>query len=183
MVGDVNIDLNPDNNSFYDHTTKSYMDVLDNFAFVNTITSPTRYGNFKNSIIDHIAVNRFKRGIKTCTVDYLLADHQPCIISIEISSQFANKSKHTIFTKTDYKALRNKVEEHDWSRIIDPCSVQLSMENFLSTFEALIKSSSTEVKAKVHKVNFKQPWMTRDLLTLTEKRRQLHVQSKKEPLI
>ena len=107
-------------------------------------------------------------------MDYLLADHQPCIISIEISSQFANKSKHTIFTKTDYKALRNKVEEHDWSRIIDPCSVQLSMENFLSTFEALIKSSSTEVKAKV-------PWMTRDLLTLTEKRRQLHVQSKKEP--
>mgnify|MGYP001790793155 FL=1 len=75
------------------------------------------------------------------------------------------------------------MEEHDWSRIIDPCSVQLSMENFLSTFEALIKSSSTEVKAKVHKVNFKQPWMTRDLLTLTEKRRQLHVQSKKEPLI
>ena len=112
---------------------------------------------------------------------YLLADHQPCIISIEISSQFANKSNHTNLTKTDLKASSNKVEEHDWSRIIDPCSVQLSMGNFLSTFEALIKSSSTEVKAKVHKVNIKQPWMTRDLLSLAEKRFQLHIQFKKEP--
>ena len=60
MVGDVNIDLNPDNNSSHDHTTRSYMDVLENFEFVNTITTPTRYGYFKNSIIDHIAVNRFK---------------------------------------------------------------------------------------------------------------------------
>ena len=112
------------------------MAVLDNFEFVNTITTPTRYGNFKNSIIDHIAVNRFKRGIKTITVGYLLADHQPCIISIEISSQFANKSNHSNLTKTDLKASSNKVEEHDWSRIIDTSREQFSKGNFLSHFEA-----------------------------------------------
>ena len=120
MVGDVNIDLNPHNNSFHNHTTKSYMEVLDNFKVVNTITTPTRYGYFKSSIIDHIAVNRFKHcGLFIWRPSALYNFHW------NFFSICQYKSKHTIFTKTNNKALRNKVEEHDWSRIIDPCNVQI----------------------------------------------------------
>ena len=35
MGGDVNIDLNPHNNSFHNHTTKSYMDVFDDSVLAN----------------------------------------------------------------------------------------------------------------------------------------------------
>ena len=180
LVGDVNIDLNPNNDSFYSHTTRTYLDILSNFEFFNTISTPTRFGDHKNSIIDHLIVNRLKSGIKTCTVDYLLADHQPCIGSVDICTH-RPKQKLSVYTKTNYVALKENLESQDWNSIIDGNCSETSMKNFLTTFNDIAKSSSCEVKSKVHKINFKQPWMTPTLYSLLQKRSQLHAMTKKEP--
>ena len=181
LVGDVNIDLNPNNKSYSDKATKTYLDILSNHEFLNLISSPTRYGDHKNSIIDHLAVNRFKHGIKTCTVDFLLADHQPCIGSIEISSNSFRHKTLPVFIKTDYKTLNEKVQNQDWKAVIDLNNSQNSMDNFLSTFHTIIKASSTEITPKANKLDFRKPWMTNKLHSLTQERTLLHRKTKSEP--
>ena len=75
VLGDMNIDLNPNNDSYNDTTVKRYINLLNSTGFANTIITPTRFGLHKNSMIDHILINSLTRKIKTCTVDYVLCDY------------------------------------------------------------------------------------------------------------
>ena len=157
LVGDVNIDLNPNNDSFYSHTTRTYLDILIKFEFSILFPRQLDLVTIKTvAIIDHLSVNRLKSGIRTCTVDYFLADHQPCIGSVDICTHRL-KQKLSVCTKTNYVALKENLESQDWNSIIDGNCSETSMKNFLTIFNDIAKSSSCEVKTKVHKINFKQP--------------------------
>ena len=66
LLGDIKIDLCPDNRSFNETNTKNYINLLTSICFANVVLSPTRYGQHKTSITDHILVNCLCREIKTC---------------------------------------------------------------------------------------------------------------------
>ena len=55
------------------------------------------------------------------------------------------------------------------------------MDNFLSTFHTIIKASSTGITPKANKLDFRKPWMTNKLHSLTQQRTLLHRRTKSEP--
>ena len=93
----------------------------------------------------------------------MLADHQPRIGSIEISSNNFRHKTLPVFIKTDYENLNEKVQNQDWKAVIDLNNTQNSVDNLLSTFHSIIKASSTEFTLKANKLEFRKPWMTAKL--------------------
>ena len=56
VVGDINIDLNPDNDQ--DANSQNYQNLLHKTGFFNTILSPTRFRVTKNILLDHFLIDR-----------------------------------------------------------------------------------------------------------------------------
>ena len=109
VLGDINIDLNPINQTFNDKLTKDYINILNSSCFTNTILSPTRYGTSKNSIIDHVLINTLFREVKSCTVDFAISDHQPCVVSIKTAVKIKSLKQHGILEKVDDGKLNEMV--------------------------------------------------------------------------
>ena len=180
VLGDINIDLCPDNNSFNETNTKNYINLLTSTCFANVVLSPTRYGQHKNSIIDHILVNSLCRDIKTCTVDSVLADHQPCIASIKTNHVFKYPKNTKSIDVIDYCKLNKLVCDEDWSCHITGHASE-SVESFQNKLSKLISESTTHKNISKRKQSFRKPWMTCKLLELTQKRTEMHRKLSKQP--
>lgn len=180
IIGDINIDLNPDN--ILDMNSFNYENLLTSYGFFNTILSPTRLGKTKTSLIDHIATNRVGYNIKSATIDYDISDHLPIFASIIFGSHDPSNSKLSAFI-IDYGELAIRVAEQDWRAIMDCSDVNKSFELFTLTFQNLIKLAGKEklVSTNSKKNTFLKPWMNNHLLKQINKRRKLHIKCKKEP--
>ena len=181
VLGDMNIDLNPNNDSYNETTVKRYINLLNSTGFANTIITPTRFGLHKNSMIDHILINSLTRKIKTCTVDYVLSDHQPCVASIKTNHRVLKPKNNKVRESINYCKLSELVNMQDWHQLFDHNDACTSVQNFQATLSSLIKESTTRKQIFDGKQSFKKPWMTAQLLQLTRKRTKMHNELKKQP--
>ena len=179
IAGDLNIDLNPSNTSFDNKNTRDYVTLLNTYGFLNTILSPTRFGEQKNSIIDHILINNLNRSVKTCTVDYTIADHQACILSLNLSTA-GSHCKAKSFDVIDHAKLRDLVQAEDWNIIVNN-DAEASTKTFTSKLGKLITECTSTRSFKARKTVFNKPWMNSRLHDLVKKRTKMHWTTKQCP--
>ena len=175
VVGDLNFDLNPENE--LDSFSLDYLRIMSSNGFYNIINSPTRFGNTKFSLLDHIFINNTGRcKISSCTVlTDILADHLPIIGYIQLPHLHAIKSKTVQVTKIDQGLLRSKINESEnWDQIFEhdhPEDAFICFENKMH--ELIAKSSYTKKINWNKKHTFRKPWMTQELHNLILKKEKL----------
>ena len=182
VVGDINIDLNAENE--FENISLEYCDILSKFGFFNVIESPTRLGTTKHSLIDHILVNNARWHYKSCTIDFDISDHLPVCASLALNKTTESGTEIFQMSKINYSKLRDNLQSTDWDEVLNATNVSSAFEKFIENFQQQIKISSDTKNVKRNKrkaSTFKQPWMTTDLYKLTEKRRKLHQLSQTQP--
>ena len=177
VIGDLNIDINT--NNYLDNNSTMYLDLIGQYGFYNTIFSPTRLGETKISLLDHILVNSTNK-MKTCTIDSIITDHLPTVAFIALSKHFKNDKKQmnsSQFSVINYTALQNYIDEFDWSPIYAFTNPTDACNSFISNIQNLItkasKSKSINTERSIFNT-FKKPWITTDLLKLIRKRSWMH---------
>ena len=89
VVGDVNIDLNTENE--FENISLEYCDILSKFGFFNVTESPTRLGTTKHSLIDQFLVNNARWHYKSCTIDFDISYHLPVCASLALNKTRESK--------------------------------------------------------------------------------------------
>ena len=184
VVGDINIDLNSENS--LDNNAVKYRDTINEYGFHNIITSPTRYGSTKASLIDHILTNNLKFRYQTFTIKSDLSDHLPVCASFvyKKTKPIFKPSNPVTINKIDYIKLKKVIQDFDWNSVCQIGDTDLAFEKCVDSFHTAIKESSTAINFNNPKLNLKQfrkYWMTKELFKLISKRARLHEKAKKQP--
>ena len=79
VLGDINIDLNPEN---VKPAASDYIHLLQGNAFFSLITSPTRVTSNSQTFIDHIFTNDYESIVTPGVLTYSLSDHYPIFCTI-----------------------------------------------------------------------------------------------------
>ena len=143
VVGDINIDLNSDNDQ--DANSQNYQNLLHKNGFFNTILSPTRFGVTKNSLLDHFLINKFGKNLKTCTIEYDLSDHLPTCLSYvykRATQKYQSTGLATNHSKINYTVLNENIQNFDWSPIYQITDTNLAFDTFIETYSSIIETSS-----------------------------------------
>ena len=187
VVGDLNFDLNLENTP--DNFTLDYLRILSCNGFFNIIQSPTRLGNTKLSLLDHIFINNTEFKVSSCTIlTDILADHLPIVGCIHLPKLHGKRSSSITVTKLDHDLLANKINEpENWNEIYASDNPEQAFAFFANTMQKLVAQSSYSKQIKQGKKHtFKQPWMTKKLHKLIKKRdgllRKIHDQPYNEKL-
>ena len=184
VVGDLNFDLNPEND--LDSCSFDYLRMMSSNGFYNIINSPTRPGNTKFSLLDHIFINNNEgQKISSCTIfTDILADHWPIIGFIKLPVLHVIKESKTIeVTKLDQGLLQRKInDQENWCKLDKYDNPNDAFICFENTMHDLIAQSSCTKKLKRGKKHtFRKPWMTQELHNLILKRRKLHQSLHEQP--
>ena len=185
VVGDINIDVNYENT--LDKISCNYLDLIGKYGYFNTISSPTRFGKTKTSILDHILIKNYKQNIRSFTINYQIADHLPVCLAFSYkqhSDNNKNTSTNATFQKIDYQLLRDNLENCDWHSVYICTDTNLAFNEFQTTMTEAIERSSKSFKIKSGKSSrksFQKEWMTPELFKLTKKRTELHGKAKDQP--
>ena len=178
LVGDINIDLNPEN--FQTTSANAYCDLMNKFGFFNLIRTPTRLSSTRNSLLDHIFFNQIIPGITSCTINSGITDHLPCFTAVPLSIR-KSFPKRTTITKINYPSLGKSLNALDWDKAVHSKSCEFTA--FQQTVSQLINDSSKPASSMAtrHKSKFHQPWMTSTLLRMVRARNKLHLKAKAQP--
>ena len=183
IVGDINIDLDPNNE--LDIHSINYQTLLSSLGFYNVILSPTRYGATKNSLIDHVLTNMAFSEIVAGTIDCSLSDHLPvfsCFPFQPVSSPELEIQSNT--SKLDYQLLKEKLSAYDWQETLNYTDVNICFGSFVKALRDSITQCTTEnhsAGSMKDKGGFRKPWMNSRLFSLVNKRSLLHKQYKQQP--
>ena len=179
VAGDINIDLCPD--GCPDRYSLQYEALLTSLGYYNTILSTTRYGNTKDSIIDHILTNIIGKEIFSCTIDSDISDHLPILTSMSLFENRVSESKVVKRSNINYNGLQKKLTDYNWNNLYEINDVNESFQYFIKTIAELSEQSVEERRKGFSVAHFSKPWMTKKLFTLIRKRSQLHKSFKREP--
>ena len=174
VVGDLNFDLNSKNS--LDNNSLNYLRIMSSNGFFNIIDSPTRYGDTKISLLDHIFVNNLSNSMLSCTIDTdLIADHLPIAGFVK----FRNPASHNVnanlkakITKLDRILLTEKIADPEcWSSVLGCNEANSAFQLFTETFQQkLTEASMTKTRKASKKHTFKQPWMSHAITKKIEQR-------------
>lgn len=169
LVGDLNIDINPNN---MNERIFDYLTLNASHGLMPTHSFPTRQDN----CLDHFFVNPQLASI-TLVLEAHITDHKPIILSI----QNANLSRK-IHTKTshNYNFLIPELESTDFTEIYQISDINLAVNKFISIINTLTLKHSKQVIIPRQKRIIK-PWITPGLLKCIKNRDKMHLKSKKAP--
>mgnify|MGYP001797304944 CR=1 FL=1 len=183
VVGDLDIDLNPEN--FLKNSALDYDYFLNKFGFFNVTESPTRFWTSKNSLIDHILTNKTKCHFETPTIVSDFSDHLPICAAFELNKISETGIKDFNINIIDFEKVEKNLHSTDWNNVSTAQNFDTAFERFIANLQNEIKVSSeikTIRRSKRRSSTFKHPWMTPELYQLTEKRRKLLRLSQNQPL-
>ena len=183
IAGDLNFDLNSDND--IDTPSLEYLRVMSSNGFYNIIHSPTRYGQTKTSLLDHMFVNNIGAQMCSGTIDSdILADHLPIIGFFQFGSSMVLKQDKTkVISKLDHSLLSNKINEPEcWNAVYACTEPDEAFEVFTSTFQKRLSEATANKTIKLNKKQaFKQPWMNNKILKLIKNREKFRSSSFQHP--
>lgn len=186
VAGDFNIDIN---NQYNNLIKDEYLNTMTEMNLVSCINASTRvFAGQTPSCIDHIWTN-FKEADNVqsiiCKTD--ITDHYTCILLLQLYNQSQENKKTTIHNhdKYDYiniDKVRQKIEEENWSSVLQIEDPKICATNFETTVDSIIKYS-TEIKThkQVSKYKKLKPWITNAILTSIRKKEKLYKCTKKNP--
>ena len=157
VVGDLNFDLNPNNE--IDHHSLEFLRIMSCNGFYNLIETPT------------------------CTVDTnLISDHLP-VIGCIAHTNFTTPKPVQAITKLDHCKLYEKIsDQKNWEGVLQSTDPDEAFLLFTKTTQGLIaESSNTKTIKQSKKRSFNKPWMTNEIHTLIQKREKYLRLSRDEP--
>lgn len=161
FIGDINIDL-----LVSDVTNNVYLNLLLEFGFIQTVTTPTRVTETTKSCIDHIF-------LKNCDVDmhdksFVLqdsfSDHYAIIIVLNsglIRNPTCNSNIPSYNRQLNMNKLKHYLANEDWAEIYDQKDVNSCTDLFMSKLSLFMKDSTTCIHFKETRL---KPWITQGIL-------------------
>ena len=172
VMGDFNIDLlkHASNNSSHE-----FIELLLSASFLPLISKPTRVSNHSATLPDNILCNSLPPPASLIIISDI-TDHYP-IMSCFNLQHYLNKSyplpARRRATPESLASLGASLDRVDWTSVCNTDDVDLSLDNFLSTF---IKHLDDHIPKKNDKrVNYKTsprlPWISKSLLRSINRRK------------
>ena len=177
LLGDFNIDLLKFDSC---NNTKSFIDELSSNFLLPQILLPTRISRNSKTLIDNIFCNipKFNGDAITANLTSTLSDHLPQLYILpRFFSNSQSNPKSNVFVHNwkgfDKNSFIQDFQSKDWTDIIhiQKGDVNLSLENYLSNIDLLVKSHAPLKKLNKSQIKFQQkPWITNGLQTSIKKK-------------
>lgn len=113
---------------------------------MNIDIDPTHYGNSKYSIFEHLSINSIAKKVRTCTIEENIADHQPCVGSVQIHTK-NSRPKFFVPNKLDYARLRDFVYKTDGMDLLVEIDASRSSKKYFCILSTVsLKNNTITVK-------------------------------------
>lgn len=182
IFGDINLNISPP------HNNNAYLNVMASMGFEPVVVEPTRIQGETRTCIDHI-FQRFPTGrynVSNLTyklLDVQFSDHRltkfslPLACDQDISDRKPRKKEISV---TNWNKVSEKISAYDWARIHRLTEVNESFDQFIEQIHQIIDSETTS-KSSRELGKRRSPWVTDDLVKLSESKLKLHKLAKKYP--
>ena len=183
IMGDINIDLNPNNN----YASRSdYLHMLESNAFSNLITKPTRVTENSQTIIDHLLTNDNESLINPGVLHYKSADHFPifCLISLPKINSYQSTATNifrnikSIDVDNFCDDLESSLTPLTYDLIYSPLTPQSLNDNFnrlIKTISDVIETHAPlQTASRRQKRLQKRPWITKGILISIKNKQKLY---------
>ena len=182
---DQNFDLlKVDNHS----QTASLFNIFLASSFIPCISKPTRITEHSQTLIDNIYTNNIQRGtvIKSGILLENISDHLPIFCAISTNTLRADKTKlKTIerrnITPQAINLIKQRIQQTNWEylRNID---IEYAYQSFTDTLKKILDDIAPVTKTTVNdKILIRDPWMTKGLITSSNKSNSLYRKSVGKP--
>ena len=170
IIGDLNIDL---------LTVKNHqlIDIINSVILINVITTPTRHGPTRASLLDLILV-------KECSVSYSevvdidrnISDHDGVLVDIKINefnSKKAYKRDIWLYRQADFQTFNNDIANIDWQIFLfnDHNDINIACDRFNSKYSELAQKNIPRKSVTIRPND--KPWFTSELRLEIRKRDRL----------
>lgn len=182
IFGDMNLNILPP------HNNHAYLNVMASMGFEPAVVEPTRIQGGAQTCIDHV-FQRFPTGqynlssLSYKLFDVQFSDHKltqfrlPLKGHSDINSQ--NPRKREILV-TNWAKVSEKVSSFDWSQIQKTTDVDEAFASFIDQIQQIISSESV-VKSPRELGKRRAPWVSNELIKLSESKLKLYKLTKKYP--
>lgn len=170
ILGDFNLNLLDNSRNII-----KYLSILNSNNFTvlnkinnNMITRPASENS--GSIIDHVITDIFQFKYLFSVIENCISDHNIILLGVNNNKVTTHNKK---ITKTKYNDIILEIHNNDWSNID-------SANNLQNQLTSIIKRNTIEIKIKNSKRILK-PYITKDIISLINKRDRLFILTKKYP--
>nr|CAI5839611.1 unnamed protein product [Callosobruchus analis] len=185
IIGDVNIDINPNHKLSTESLT--YTNMLSKNGFLQQISVPTRADGDSATTIDHIAtfvndISKSKVKFNSLVLHNSLTDLYPLFYNVEFSElkpETLRTARHNKIKQFDEIGFLNEIKTSNWDALNLCQDPQVATDIFYENFNKMAERHTLEVKISNKKYKLK-PWMTSGLLASIRKRDSLKKQVLKE---
>lgn len=173
LMGDVNIDIKPNNE---DRDSHVYLDMLASHGLLAGHQYPTRL----DTCLDH-AMTKSKLPAVTIVLASPLTDHSGVLSLIDTNNKSVPKTpiiKTT--TKINYGDIVEELKNTNFDHILNSIDPNWCAEQLISVLNSSIQSNT--LKASTHRrTQCLKPWITPGLVRCIRNRDRMHLKCKREP--
>lgn len=170
LVGDINIDIKPDNK---DNKSDTYLNLMASHGLLPTYTYFTR----QNKCIDHIML-KSKLNSTAIVIESFITDHCPSLLSLQTSLTKCTRLRTR--TKIDYEQIKHDLASFDFTGITQSHDANFATDLLISSVTDIINKNTIKYMPSRSKRNLK-PWITPGLIRCMKNRDKMHMSLKRDP--
>ena len=175
VLSDLNVDL-------LTEKRHKLLDIMQYVGLQNCISSPTRYGPTRHSLLDLILVKECSVvNSEVIDVDRTISDHNGVLVNIDVKINFKNSYNREIwdYKRGDFGKLNHSIGNFNWNEfLLDSNNVNQACEKFNQTYIHMAKNS-IPTRVVTIRPNDK-PWFNSELRREIRKRDRLRKQAIKK---
>ena len=180
-MGDFNIDLLKDDQNL----SQEFLEILLSASFLPLISRPTRVTMHSASLLDNIFCNTLPIPDSSIILSDI-SDHYPIMSHFNLNAAkkcFPPPARRRA-TAENLASLGASLDRADWSSVYNTNDVNLSLENFINTFNKHLDIHIP--KKKDNHVNYKTsprlPWISKSILRSINRKNRLYYNFKNKKL-
>lgn len=171
IIGDINIDICPENRSVKAH---DYINLCASHGLLPAHSLPTR---MNKTCLDHIIL-KTKYNALTLIFNTTVTDHETVMLSLNLKIQRIYSQINS--TQINNEGLQNDLANIDLQPIYGNNDPHLAMEYLINSIHTAL-DKNTIVKKLSRRNKVIKPWITPGLLKCTRNRDRMHKNAKKQP--
>jgi hypothetical protein len=157
-------------------------------SFIPCISKPTRITEHSQTLIDNIYTNNIQHGtiIKSAILLENISDHLPIVFTISTNTHRKDKTKlktierRNITPQTIY-LIKQRIQQTNWDYLKN-IDIEHAYQSFTETLNKILDDIAPVTKTTVNvKILIRDPWMTKGLITSSNKSNTLYRKSVGKP--
>lgn len=175
ILGDMNIDLlSTDHCPF----RKRYMDIIHAYDFLQVVSSPTRMGNMKNSLLDHLIIKKGLSHYTSRVIDVPFSDHEAILCAwdteLDINEQLHCTYTYRCMNNFDEKAFQHSLRNLHWNDVLQNKTLNEQWNLFRDKFLKVWHDMAPLKTVRLRKKTKHKAWITREIISEMRKRDALY---------